>query len=1070
MADKKYDWSETDRVMEELRRQLATERELIAGTTVPGMAEVLAEAAAEAEEIAFDSAAPDEPDEVLSMHEPVEDTPAEYTPVEETDAVSAVPDAAETPDALIVDEPVTEAPASDTSEASEPALSADEPTVQEAPDEPTTAEMPVEPPHTAETAPVAETPTDAPQKPKKRRRKRIPRLSDIPDERGEAPLFEEERESVKRRAAELAEAEDADLFWRRTPKGRVPRRKTAEVASAPTEEAPATVTETAADPAPATAEEPVHTVPEITQLEIALDLPVEAETAPEPQPRAHRTRTAAPISEVEQLTVEGLLSDIFGSAAVWSEPESTEEGAPTEGEGTAAEPAPSVTQVTRLRAPDAPIIEIDGKAVELPDEETLAAEEAERLAAREAERAASEARAPIPTEGGDLPEEERVKLFSAFSVRRNKEGALPKPSIARMSAEQVAFKRKLESSEADFKLLVDLDYEDELGEAIGFEKIREYHERVVNGKTKEQVARARERSEVEYTSHSLDVKISNAYARKRRRHIVNLAVSLVMMILLFVYERAANVRELFGTAPEGFLYAPPYVALGLALFLVSVVLLRKPLTDGIKQLFQLTPSDYSLSTVVIAVTLLYHIILFFAPADSSMKLFFSPAVGNLVLIALSELFNWHRQSNAFRVVSSKYPKYALMTRTSVGNREGDAKRRLFESEQRERVFYVRPVGFVRNYYANTRAKADHHRSFGAEMLVVSALSFVLALVSVVLGKDIGYAVHTAFVTFLVTAPALTVLATSLPMVFATWLRLGRTGAIIGERAVYDCGGKTALVLPDDECFRPMPHEQFELVKNCDAERATILIRALLERIGSQLAYTVEVPEALRLPADSVTLTDVDAHGVAAVVSGERKTPILLGDVAYLQRYGIRVAPKKDGRYEELCRNMLCVAIGNRLTALFIARYRPEDEMHDLLEKTDAEGVRLVIRTKDPGIHDTLLEGLFDGADLPVHVTKPLPAESDIRADYVDANVVAIGSSIEAARTFTVCRRIRRAVRLGKAWQLLALFGGAVLAGIFTFLGRFADLPAYLVVAYHTLWCAVHALSSFAFLKGDKETK
>ena len=1064
MADKKYDWTETDRVMDELRRQLAAEHELIAGATAPGIADVLAEAEVPSPSPAeaADAHVPDEPDEVLAAHTVPDDT-SEEVPDGDV-AAEDLPDAAPVKDAPVDEIPVEDIPRKE--------AQADAPSVGEAPEgEAITSEAPVE---------------DTPAK-KKRKRKRVPRLSEIEEKGEEAPLFEEARESAKRRAAELAEAQDSDLFWRRTPKGRVPRRKSADAKATP---APEVTTAPEAPVMPVAEEkgEPAAPVraeatkaPEITQMEIPLDLPLTEVADAKTAPRTHRTKQKAPpIAEVEQLTVEGLLSDIFGNSAVWSETETPEAAVPAEQGEAENEPAPEVTQVTRVRAPNDPIIEIDGKPVLLPDEQALAAAARERRAAEKTAEAAKESeqedtdaeQTPATAEElADLPPEERVKLFSAFSVRRNKEGALPKPSIARMSAEQVALKRRLESSEADFKLLVDLDYEDELGEAIGFEKIREYHERVVNGRTRETVTgRVREKGDYEYTSHSLDVKISNFYAKQRRRHIINLAVGLVIMILLFVFERSVVVREMFGAPYTGFAYAPGYIVTGLVLFLALVALLRKPLIDGILRLCRLAPSDYSLSAVVVIVSLIYHIFLFFAPSESSMRLFLSPAATSLLLIALSDFFNWHRESCAFRVVSSKYPKYALMTRVSVGNREGDAKRRLFESEQRERVLYVRPVNFVRNYFANTRKKTDHHRSFGAEMLLVAAISFVFALFTVVFGNDLSYALHTAYVTFLITSPVLTTLATSMPMVMATWLRLKRTGAIVGESAVYECGGKTALVLPDDECFKPMPHEQFELVKNCDAERAAVLIRALLERIGSQLVHSVDVPEKLRLPTDAVTLTDIDEHGVAAVVAGERKTPILLGDVAYLQRYGIRVAPKKDGRYEELCRNMLCVAIGNRLTALFIARYRAEDGMRELLDATDAEDVRLVIRTKDPGVHDTLLATLFDGAPLPVRVVKPLALESDIRADYVDASVVAIGSSLEAARTFTVCRRIRRAIRLGKVWQLLAIFVGALLAGALTFFGKLAALPAYPVVAYNLCWCGVHAISSLLFLRKGRDEK
>ena len=85
-------------------------------------------------------------------------------------------------------------------------------------------------------------------------------------------------------------------------------------------------------------------------------------------------------------------------------------------------------------------------------------------------------------------------------------------------------------------------------------------------------------------------------------------------------------------------------------------------------------------------------------------------------------------------------------------------------------------------------------------------------------------------------------------------------------------------------------------------------------------------------------------------------------------------------------------------------------------------------------------------------------------------MVAIGSSLEAARTFAVCRRIRRAIRLGKAWQTLALLFGALLAGTLTFLGWLVNLPAFLVVAYNMLWCGIHALSSYLFLRRERDAE
>ena len=509
---------------------------------------------------------------------------------------------------------------------------------------------------------------------------------------------------------------------------------------------------------------------------------------------------------------------------------------------------------------------------------------------------------------------------------------------------------------------------------------------------------------------------------------------------------------------------------GLVIFLCGAALLRRNLIGGLIQLLRLSPSDDSLCSVSVVATLAYHMVLLFAPAESKLSLFLSPAMGSLCLLALSGLFNWYRGFSAFRVISSKQQKYALMSRVSVGNREGKAKLRLFEKEQNERVWYVRPIGFVRNYFANTEKKTDHQRALGAALLFVMAISCAFSLYTLVVEGDLSLTLHTAFVTYLLTAPVISVLATSLPMFCATCLRLGRRGAIVGESAVYECGGNTTLVMPDSDCFKPMPHEQFELVKNCDAERATVLIRALLEKIGSPLCDTVQVPREQRISPDAVTLTDIDEFGVAAVASGERKTPILFGSVAYLQKYGIRVSPKKDGRYEEICRNMLCVAINNRLTALFVAHYRPEDDMQTLVDMLEMENLNLKIRSKDPGIHDPLLRDLFADAQTPPHVMKPLVAESDITADRVDATVVALGSSREAAKALATCRRIRRAVKIGGLWQFASVLLGAMLCGACVLFGLVAALPAFAVTLYTFLFSGAHALTSYFILRDREENE
>ena len=870
----------------------------------------------------------------------------------------------------------------------------------------------------------------------RKKRRRVPKLEDV-EKQVEAPLDDTAREAARQRAKDLAREQESDLFWRRT---------AAQRAGAIPDATPTV------DDAP---KQPVE--------------PTDVKAAPEESfeptivSRRRGIRDANEAADQKQkellagVTVEGLLNDIFGGIAgpggrnwmddpkIMSAKDDEESvSGPVEAEPT-VDPVQESEPVKELPAVDenAPKLELGGYRILLPDEKDAAQKE----------------------------KGEGTKLFSAFSVKRQREGALPRPSLVRPSAEQIAFKHKMEESEEDFQLLIDLDYENELGEAIGFEKILDYHERQINGRgmSRRSGKRSRrDRQKREYTTHGQDIALSKLYAKQRRRHVLRLALTCLLMLVLFVYERSAAVLALFGEAPEGARYPTLYVVVGLALFLCGIALLWRNLASGLVGLFRLAPTDDSVCSVGVLATLAYHVVLLLSSAESILSLYLSPAMGSLCLLALCDLFNWYREFSAFRVVSSKRQKYALVPRVSVGNREGNAQLRLFQNEQNERVLYARPVGFVRNYFANTEKKTDHQNAFGAGLLLVTALSCATALFVFAMGRDLGLAFHSAFVAFLLSTPVISVLGTSLPMFCATCLRLGKSAAIVGEGAVYECTDNTTVVIGDLDCFKEMLHEQFELVKNCDAERATVLIRALLEKIGSPLCDTVHVPKDRRISLDTVTLTDIDEGGVAAVVSGERKTPILFGSVAYLQKYGIRVSPKKDGRYEALCRNMLCVAINNRLTALFIARYRAREDMLALSDELSNEGLGLRIRSKDPGINDEMLAELFvDHGEAP-RVMKPLVSESEIATERVDATIVALGSSREAARTLAVCRRIRRAIKLGTMWQFISIFCGALIAGALAFFDHMAALPPYAVALYTFLFSGAHALTSYFTLRNKDE--
>jgi len=1051
--ERKIDWQETDRIMQQLREKIAQDQADVQGGSqtpveeAPVIAEEVPAAVEEAPVIAEEVPAAVEEAPVIAEEAPavVEEAPAV---VEEAPAVveePAVPVGLAAPAVPRFDEigqemPRACAPASDSPSASVP----DTP-VPEVPTASTFAEDGT----SAETATPSKKEDAVPKQ--RRKRKKIPQR--LPEQQEVAPMDEAAvvLAAKQKRAAELAEQQKADLYWRQSPMGGE------EAAASSKPAAPRPVKPSVEKKQPKKRVTPTfNAMPSVTPPK-----PVQSAKEPVPTPvDAEKERKKKENEQIANVTVDGLLSDIFGSAPgaaghVWFDQESHKKS-PKRSEETEKQEEPQVEKPAPAPpARYAPIeetaatVECGGQRVILPLEEESTKE---------------------ITPAGDEKEEGEVKLFSAFSVgKHEKEGARPRPSIAKASADQIAFKRSVESSEDDFRLLLDLDYEDELGNAIGFEKIKEYRERSVNGEEPRAVGRRRIKKRFEYGSHAQDIGLCKFYAKQRSRHVFNLAVSVLLMLVLFFYEHPRAMRLLFGGVDAGARYPSIYILVGLLIFMVDVVLLRRRLIEGFVSVFRLSPNVHSFSAVTVALTLVYHIALFFMPYEEGLALYLSPAAFHMSLLALSNLLDWYREFGAFRVISSKRPKYALMSSVSVGGREGDAKLRLRGTESGVKRWYIRPVNFVRNYFANTEKHTVQDHAFGAQLLLTVAVSLAFGLYGLALGSTARACMHTVFAIFLLCSPAVSVLTVSLPMFLASCLSLKRKGAIIGEEPIEACGGKNALVLPDDEIFAEMPNEQFELVKNCDASRAMILIRALLEKVGSRMVDSISIDASARISPDDITLTDIDEHGVAAVVAGERKTAMLFGSVEYLQKYGIRVSPKSDGKYDDLCKRLLCVAINQRITALFLTRYRLEGDVARLIELLAAEDVELMVRTKDPGINRSLNERLCADDAGVVGVVKPTAREMDINTDRVDVSVVALDSAKAAAKTFAICRRIRRASRLGKLWQGLSVALGAGLAALLTYFGKINTFSALLVTLYLLFFCALHGLSSYLYLQdGDAE--
>ncbi len=620
-----------------------------------------------------------------------------------------------------------------------------------------------------------------------------------------------------------------------------------------------------------------------------------------------------------------------------------------------------------------------------------------------------------------------------------------------------------EATEEEFRFLLDMDYEKELGDAIGFEWIRSYHEGEMNGQSA-----TRKRGHAEFETQIQETSFRREYESERKTRIAHLAFSMVMLLLIVLYERSALMARMFGGPFDGSVYPTPYTLIGVQLLLLEAAFFAKPLWEGLIRLFKFSPTDYSFTSVLVIGTFVYHYILLLLPTGNTAPvLYLSPAALSLALLALVKFLDWRRESLAYDVVASRRDKYALIPRVSVGGEQDNAKDRLFRADFDRNEYYPRRVEFVRNYFANTARRMEHHRNLGAHILLTLAIGIAFGLVSFAKSSSGTLAFRTVFATVLMAAPCASLLLTSLPLFFSAVLRQRGKSAIIGERPVAECTDPATIVLPDDEVFESMEHERFHLVEQSDIHTVTALSRAMLEKLSSPLAAEFGVDADSRIDPARLRVTDISYEGATAVLD-EDGAEVLFGTISYMKENGVSVRGLADDIPVKVYNRLHCIAVDGKVTSLSLVRYRFKKSAITLFSEMKRTGVPIAIRTKDPCVREEVLSSLLHDRGIFVKVIKPTVQEMEFRTDRVDATVVALDSAAEAARAYVCCRLVSRASGVGKLLQTLSMVLGGAIAALLVMLGTAPS--ALLITMWLMAWCAMYTVASYTLLSDNDGKK
>lgn len=338
-----------------------------------------------------------------------------------------------------------------------------------------------------------------------------------------------------------------------------------------------------------------------------------------------------------------------------------------------------------------------------------------------------------------------------------------------------------------------------------------------------------------------------------------------------------------------------------------------------------------------------------------------------------------------------------------------------------------PADFIKNSEANSPADSCIKRS----LIISSAVSVLLAVISGIITKDIFQAFGVLTGAFCLTSPCAIELALMIPLYLENRKLNSEGGMIAGYDAALECSEAVAA----------------------SVDSADLFDRAACEMHGMKDFHTVRIDDVLLYAVAIVLksggpLTDVfnriiggstellppvrdmiyeDRLGLSATIYNQR---VLLGNRNLLTHHNIEVPLKsEEDKVKRNGRKILYIAIDSQVAAMFVFNYAEDASLKDSINEMAYNGFSLVVRTDDPNVTDELIAARFGIAQKDIKMTlshgaRIFSAYRDSVVDSAPAKVMHDGSARSYFKSIAACGRL---ANFASRWAVFALIVQAVVA-------------------------------------------
>lgn len=443
--------------------------------------------------------------------------------------------------------------------------------------------------------------------------------------------------------------------------------------------------------------------------------------------------------------------------------------------------------------------------------------------------------------------------------------------------------------------------------------------------------------------------------------------------------------------------------------------------------------------------------IFMAPRFAAGDMHLYAVVVSLMMLLnnLGKLFMVLRVKDNFKFVTQKAPVFS----GKIYVNEDIAKKLMSGTVGKPIVAYQVESDFLSDYLKISYSP-DPSEDMSGKIAPVAILCslFVSVLYGILSGGDVWGAFSALAVMTAVSTPVCNLLAVNLPMRRLCKDTLQKNAMIAGYPSVRQfCDTKAVIVNAGD--LYPAGSITLNGVKafeNYRIEENFLSAAAVLREAGSPLASVfdnVVDNHGGHLPKVESVMYE-DKLGLVGWVNGER---LLIGTAELLEKFGVTAPPLSgEEQYMKDGRQKTYFAKSSKAVAMFVTTYSSTLRIAEELQRAEANGISLLVRTADPNITSEKISedfGIFFRSVkvLSTGLGNVCQEISSQKEDSSRAYLATRGSFLPFIRAVSGCVRMKGNISLAVVIQLIGLILGIVLT------------------AAITLWSGVHSLGTFKIL-------